>query len=63
MALVIGPNGYVTFVPDQVAKSLVGNGNRGYAYAPEPEVAETTPEPEQAPTPRKRAPRKSKPTE
>jgi hypothetical protein len=48
MALVLGPNGLESEVPDDVAKSLVGNGERGYSYAPEPP----------APAPRKRAPSK-----
>lgn len=64
MAWVIGPNDAVTYVPDQVATSLVGDGNRGYAYASEPKVAEPeAPEPNPTPAPRKRAPRKPKPTE
>lgn len=57
MAYVIGPNGVKTFVPDDVARSLVGNGERGYAYAP------TSPEPAADPAPkppaRKRASRRT----
>ncbi len=39
MAYVIGPNGVRTYVPDDIASSLVGDGERGYAYAPEIEPA------------------------
>ncbi|MFE9381781.1 hypothetical protein ACFYMO_00870 [Streptomyces sp. NPDC007025] len=35
MAYVIGPNGVKTYVPDATARSLVGDGERGYVYAPE----------------------------
>jgi hypothetical protein len=37
LALVIGPNGVPTEVPDDMADCLVGNGKRGYSHAPEPE--------------------------
>lgn len=33
MAHIIGPNGLVTEVPDDVARALIGNGDRGYAPA------------------------------
>jgi len=36
MAYVIGPNGLVTQVPDDVARALIGDGDRGYAPASEP---------------------------
>jgi len=40
MAFVIGPNGVRNYMPDDVAASLVGNGERGYSYAnPEPAPA------------------------
>jgi hypothetical protein len=51
MAIVLGPNGAKTYVPDDVAASLVGDGSRGYAYA---QPAEPSP----APAAPKRAPRK-----
>ncbi|QDH92112.1 hypothetical protein PP629_gp07 [Streptomyces phage Dubu] len=35
MAYVIGPNGVRTYVPDDIAGSLVGDGERGYKHAPE----------------------------
>ena len=54
MAYVIGPNGRKNHVPDDIAPSLVGDGKRGWSYAPEPE-----PEPEPKRTPR----RVSKPAE
>jgi hypothetical protein len=56
MATVIGPNGVPTYVPDDVASSLVGDGERGYSYAPEP-----VQEPVKAPAP-KRAPARRKTT-
>lgn len=59
MARVIGPNGRVTEVPEPTASSLVGNGQRGYAYAPE---AVPEPEPESKPAPKRRAPRKTRET-
>lgn len=43
MAVVIGPNGMPNYMPDDVASSLVGDGERGYRYA-EPE-AEPKPAP------------------
>lgn len=52
MAFVIGPNGIRTFVPDDMARSLVGDGERGYVYAPEPK-------PEPAPAPKRVTRRKS----
>ena len=36
MAYVIGPNGLVTEVPEDVARALIGDGDRGYASASEP---------------------------
>jgi len=54
MAWVKGPNRVVTYVPDEVAKDLVGDGDRGYEYAPDPTVKETLVTP-----PRKRTPRKT----
>jgi hypothetical protein len=60
MATVIGPNGHATYVPDDVAAGLVGNGTRGYVYAPpatRPEPKAVT-EPATKPAPRKRTPRK-----
>jgi hypothetical protein len=39
MAYVIGPNGRKNHVPDEIAQCLVGDGGRGYAYAPEPKPA------------------------
>lgn len=62
MALVIGPNKRVTYVPDGVAKDLVGNGSRGYVYAPETK-AEPTEAPAPKPAPRKRPARKPKTAE
>lgn len=53
MAHVIGPNGVKNYVPDDVAESLVGAGDRGYSYAPEPA---TKPAPvRRAPATRKKA--------
>ncbi|QIZ35101.1 hypothetical protein [Saccharopolyspora sp. ASAGF58] len=51
MAQVVGPNGVVTYVPDEIARSLVGDGGRGYEYAPEPQATE--PAPKEASTPKK----------
>jgi hypothetical protein len=48
LAFVIGPNGMPNEIPDDVAACLVGDGDRGYAYAPEPK-----------PEPVKRAPRRT----
>ncbi|MFC4494071.1 hypothetical protein ACFPA8_07985 [Streptomyces ovatisporus] len=61
MAVVTGPNGYPTYVPDDVATGLVGDGTRGYAYVAEAKSPEPKAEPEKKPAPRKRAPRKPKP--
>jgi len=58
MAFVIGPNGVKTFVPDNVARSLVGNGKRGYRYAPTPAPATEPATEKPKPAPRKRASRK-----
>jgi len=58
MASVIGPNGVETFVPDDVARSLVGNGERGYAYAPASPTPAAEPDRTKA-EPRKRAPRRT----
>ncbi|MER7077908.1 hypothetical protein SAMN02982929_07228 [Saccharopolyspora kobensis] len=52
MALVLGPNGVVTYVPDDIARSLIGDGGRGYTYAPEPQADET----EEAPPLAKKTP-------
>jgi len=52
MAYVIGPNGVRTYVPDSVARSLVGDGERGYTYAP------ASPAPAPGPAPVKAAPKK-----
>jgi len=59
MAYVIGPNGLMAEVPDELLSSLVGDGSRGYAHVPT-----TSHEPEHAPekpkaAPRKRTPRKT----
>lgn len=37
---VIGPNGLVVDVPGSIATGLVGDGSRGYRYAPEKEAEE-----------------------
>lgn len=37
MAYVTGPNGLVTEVPEDVARALVGDGQRGYAPSSGPE--------------------------
>jgi hypothetical protein len=49
MAHVIGPNGAKSFIPDDVASCLVGEGDRGHTYA----------EPDPAPSQTKRAPRRT----
>jgi hypothetical protein len=48
LALVIGPNGAEVYIPDEDAPCLVGNGERGHSYAPEPK-----------PEPVKRTPRRT----
>lgn len=50
---VTGPNGLVVDVPETIATGLVGDGNRGFAFVPEPKEK---PEPEASA--RKAAPRK-----
>lgn len=42
---VLGPNGTVVDVRESVATALVGDGSRGYKFAPEPEAKKTTPKP------------------
>jgi len=61
MAYVIGPNGVKTYVPDDVARSLVGDGERGYAYAPASPEPASGPAPDTAApaAPKKRAPRRT----
>jgi hypothetical protein len=58
MTWITGPNGAVVGLSDDVAKSIVGDGSRGYTLAPE--SAAKHEEPEKKPAPRKRAPRKPK---
>ena len=43
MAYVIGPNGLVAEVPDDVARALIGDGDRGYAPASKPRPVRKTP--------------------
>ena len=35
---VLGPNGIVVNVRESIATALVGDGSRGYQFAPEPET-------------------------
>ena len=64
MAYVIGPNGVRTYVPDNVARSLVGNGERGYRYAdpvsPEPRVDQGPDSPKPKAAPKRRTRRSAK---
>ena len=49
---VLGPNGAVVDVRESVATALVGDGSRGYKFAPEPETKKVTSKPRR---PRKKA--------